>query len=172
MRVSVTDVAAAAPAATVELSPDCIRHILEQLTLVDLMRAGGISKGWHQQVQAALSARRQLDLYAHRLQIDDDGLRAIARMSPELQAISCYGCLKLTNAALEALAEHCAQLRDVNLSCVRVFTFEAVRALCERLPRIRDLQLSGCAIDTGLIRKHFSHLIELEDENDNMGSTD
>ena len=155
-----------------ELTLDCIRLVLEQLTLVDLVRAGGISRSWHQQVQAALSARRQLDLYAYRHRIDDAGLRAIVRLSPGLQAVSCCGCALLTDAALEALAAHCAHLRDINLSCVRAFTFEGVRLLCERLPGLLDLQLSGCAIDASLMRKHFSHLLELEDENDNMGSTD
>lgn len=156
----------------VELSPDCIRHVLDQLALVDLMRVGGVCKSWRAQVWAALSERQKLDLYAYRSRVDDDGLRAIVRWSPGLQVVNCCGCVLLTDAALDALAEHCARLRDLNLSCVRAWTFDGVRSLCERLPGIRDLQLSGCAIDASLMRKHFSHLLELEDEDDNMGSTD
>ena len=165
--------APAAPAAVeLELSPDCIRQVLEQLALVDLMRARGISRSWRQQGHAILAERRRIDFFPYRHRIDDAGTRAIVRRSPGLQVVSCCGCALLTNAALEALAAHCAHLRDVNLSCVRAFSFEGVRLLCERLPGIRDLQLSGCAIDASLMRKHFSHLLELEDENDNMGSTD
>lgn len=171
MQESDGDGAAAAPA-SVELSPDCARQVLEQLTLVDLVRAGGISRSWRQQVHSALAERRRLDFNPYRHRIDDAGLQAIVQLSPGLQVVSCCGCALLTDAALEALAAHCARLRDVNLSCVRAFTLEGVRLLCERLPEIRDLQLSGCAIDAGLMRKHFSHLLELEDENDNMGSTD
>lgn len=156
----------------VELGADCIRSVLDQLKLVDLMRVRGIDKCWHEMVRVVLSERRHLDLFEYRHRVDDDGLRAIVRLSPDLEVVSCCGCALLTNAALEALADNCARLRDVNLSCVRSFTFEGVHALCERLLVVRDLQLSGCAIDAGLMRKHFGHLLELEDENDNMGSTD
>jgi hypothetical protein len=169
---TVVEQAEAETARAIELSPDCIRHVLDQLKLVDLMRVRGIDKCWHEQVQVMLSERRQLDLYEYRDCVDDNGLSAIVRLTPELEVVSCCGCALLTNAALDALANSCTHLRDVNLSCVRAFTFEGVRAFCERLLGLRDLQLSGCAIDAGLMRKHFGHLLELEDEDDNMGSTD
>ena len=48
-----------AMSAAPELTHDCIRHVLEQLTLVDLVRAGGISRSWHQQLHAALQRLAQ-----------------------------------------------------------------------------------------------------------------
>lgn len=161
----------AAGADEVVLDPDCMAAIAKCLDLRDRVRLQQLSKAWQGVVRDMLSLETRLDLYAFRARIDDCGLAALARACPRVLEVNLCSCERLSDASLEALAVHCPELRDANVSCVRAFSFAAIHALCERCP-VRDLSLAGCSVDAALIRKHLSHLVELEDEDGAMGSTD
>ncbi|KAG8458969.1 hypothetical protein KFE25_006514 [Diacronema lutheri] len=158
--------------APADLPADGLCAIGRWLELPTRARLRRVSKAWRAGMDGAFAAETRLDLHRFRASLDDCGVAALARACPHLRELSLCGCALLTDVALGALAANCVELRAVNIACVRSFGLDAIRALARACP-LEDLHLAGSALDATIIRKHFAHLVELEeDEDGNMGSTD
>ncbi|CAI5725544.1 unnamed protein product [Peronospora effusa] len=82
-------------------------------------------------------------LMLDKTKINDDGLRAIARVAPSLQYLSLQNCRVISDDGLATISEGCTNLELVDLKGTAV-TDASIKALEAQCPRLRLVRVDSC----------------------------
>lgn len=80
------------------------------------------------------------------VRVTDAGVVPLLRDSPQLEALSLYWNLNVSNAVLTAAASSCPALRSVNVSGCKRISDEGVAALAAAWPQLTELDLTRCQV--------------------------
>ncbi|KAK3247713.1 hypothetical protein CYMTET_42798 [Cymbomonas tetramitiformis] len=90
---------------------------------------------------ASLLKLRNVNLNACQ-QVGDASVTVLAEKSPNLDTLSLYWNLKVTDATLAALRDHCPLLTDLNLSGCKAMTTDGIKALVMGVRNLVHLNLT------------------------------